>query len=272
MAIITHQKLGSPEIEVEIWKPETRHFRTPLLFIHGSFGGSWMWERFLNFFSSKGWACYGPTLRGHNKDSLVDLSRIHMQDYVSDIASAASLLTTAPVVIGHSMGGLVGLMFAANHPTEAIITIDPSPPAESAPFNLSETEIKKIPLVYTPLELGLPQQLDKLQEALPDIPEIILRKLPQILGPESGTARKERKKGISIPPEKIKAPLLCIAAELGDSVPFGIGAEKTRKTAQVFGADFILIPGASHPGIILGRHWSEAAYTIQHWLEKHNII
>ena len=40
--------------------------RPPLLFVHGSFCGAWIWaEHFLPFFAEAGWECCAVSLRGH---------------------------------------------------------------------------------------------------------------------------------------------------------------------------------------------------------------
>jgi len=67
----------------------------------------------------------------------------------------------------------------------------------------------------------------------------MLMKMKDMLGMESGVARSERKKGISVPKESLGgAPLLFIGAELGKSVPFGIGTEKSKAQHEVYGGKF----------------------------------
>lgn len=270
MAAITQEKIGSPEITVEIWEPDQKQFNTPLLFVHGCFGGTWMWEKLLNFFSSKGFSCYAPTLRGHGPRATLDLVQVHMGDYVQDALQAAKLAQGTPIVIGHSLGGLVALRYAVRHAAKAVIAIDPSPPQEAASIQMSQKEIEAIPEVYGPKQAGMPQGA-QIRQALPDMPKELLEKLPQVLGPESGTARRERKAGISVPADKIKAPLLFVAAQKGNSLPFGIGQAQTKKSAEVYDADFEVIKSATHPGIIMGNHWPETARTIYNWLISLNI-
>jgi pimeloyl-ACP methyl ester carboxylesterase len=35
-----------------------------LLFVHGMWGGAWVWERWLPFFAARGWDGYALNLRG----------------------------------------------------------------------------------------------------------------------------------------------------------------------------------------------------------------
>ena len=50
---------------VESWLPERRSRRKPLLFVHGELAGSWLWERYLAFFASRGWEGHAVNLRNH---------------------------------------------------------------------------------------------------------------------------------------------------------------------------------------------------------------
>lgn len=79
----------------------------PLLFVHGSYCGAWVWsEKFLPYFAKKGYAAYAVSLRGHG-GSEGSLTWASLADYVADMESAAAQMEAPPIVIGHSMGGLV---------------------------------------------------------------------------------------------------------------------------------------------------------------------
>jgi len=86
------------------------------------------------------------------------------------------------------------------------------------------------------------------------------------LGVESGVARSERKRGVSVSKESLTRPLLFVGAEFGTSLPFGIGIEKARMQANYYGATVFEIKGATHPGLLIGRHWKESAQKILDWL------
>jgi len=91
--------------------------------------------------------------------------------------------------------------------------------------------------------------------------------MKMMLGVESGVARSERKKGISVPKESLKAPVLFIGAERGTSLPFGIGIELVRAQAAYYGAPVVEIQGATHPGLLIGKHWKKTAEAVVRWLE-----
>ncbi|MEL6348962.1 MAG: alpha/beta fold hydrolase [Myxococcota bacterium] len=71
---------------------------TPLLFVHGAWHGAWCWqEHFLPWFSSRGWSCIAPSLRGHAGSP--GFSRwLSIQDYVQDVQSVMKTIQTPPIL------------------------------------------------------------------------------------------------------------------------------------------------------------------------------
>lgn len=262
--------LGSAKLFAEKRTPEEQTFETPLVFVHGSFGGYFMWEKIVSYLVGQGFATVAFSLRGHKPSGEADLSSLAMQDYVDDVETVVKELELgAHVVVGHSLGGLVALMYSAQHAQKvrACVAVDPSTTKEVS-GEMSEEKVQEIPLVYTPAEAGMPKEPEKVMQALPDIPKEMLGKMKEMLGPESGAARRDRKRGISVPKESLTMPLLMIGAELGGSVPFGITAASTKRMAEFYGADFAEVEGASHPGIVMGTHAGETAQAIAEWLRK----
>lgn len=235
----------------------------PFLLIHGSWGSSMMWMAYAEVFAKHGFDVYAPDLRGHGKSG-GSVAGASMDDFVADVAAAARANGLEnPVVIGHSMGGLVALMYAARHGAAATVAIDPSPSKE-----VQGGEEKTYAPEYSPMDAGMPGDPKAVMEAFPDIPQEMLMKLKQMLGKESGLARAERKRGISIPKDALSMPTLFVGGELGESVPFGIGIRTARAMAQYYGKPVIEIKGATHPGILVGMHAAAAAGEIEAWLEQ----
>lgn len=260
--------VGPNKLFVEHLIPDEKTFDHPLVFVHGSFGGYWMWNMITKDLVEKGFECIAFSLRGHKPSGEVDLGKVSMMDYVEDTAAVIDELKLEnPVVIGHSMAGCLVLVYATQKPVYAAISIDPSPSVEVAGVKRQE-EIEKIPLVYTAMDAGMPTDPQQVMRALPDISAEMLMKMKDMLGPESGLARRDRKRGVSIPKDKLTAPVLMMGAELGDSIPFGISAESTRTMAEYYDSDFIEVKGATHPGMLVGTHAPEVAGHIADWLEE----
>jgi len=81
-------------------------------------GGSARWQhgRELLEALSTSWHVYAPDLRGHGRSGRVP-GAYRLGDYVRDIAAfLAGVVNEPAVVYGHSLGGEVGVMLAAQHP------------------------------------------------------------------------------------------------------------------------------------------------------------
>src|SRR5215208_5956579 len=100
-------------------RPQGSIVRPPILFVHGMFVGGWVWENYLRYFAERGYPGYALTLRGHEGGATVmDLGRVSLHDFVEEAVAAARALPASPagagapggdrpVVMGHSMGGLI---------------------------------------------------------------------------------------------------------------------------------------------------------------------
>ena len=117
------------KLEIISREPEKRRFETPLLFVHGTGHGAWCWdENFLPYFAENGFSAHAVSLRGHGASEGGErLKWTSVADYVADVFQAASELETPPVVIGHSLGGLVVAKYLEKHEAPAGILFAPSP-------------------------------------------------------------------------------------------------------------------------------------------------
>lgn len=96
-----------PEIISRV--PQGAARATPLLFVHGAYVGAWCWdEYFLPYFAGRGYAAHALSLRGHGASpGRETLALASIDDYVADMLYAVEQLSRPPVLIGHSMGGMV---------------------------------------------------------------------------------------------------------------------------------------------------------------------
>jgi pimeloyl-ACP methyl ester carboxylesterase len=98
----------------------------PLVLLHG---GSARWQAALPLIPDMAadWHIYAPDLRGHGGSGWTP-GQYKMEDYAADVVAFLACVVRAPAVLfGHSLGGQVAIMVAAQHPAlvRALILADP---------------------------------------------------------------------------------------------------------------------------------------------------
>lgn len=87
----------------------------PIVLVHGAFEGAWCFDAFAATLSKRGFKCHAPDLRYHGTAGAADpaLAGTGIADYVRDVSDVIARLSETPVLIGHSMGGIVAQKLAA---------------------------------------------------------------------------------------------------------------------------------------------------------------
>ncbi|MBP2304072.1 alpha/beta fold hydrolase [Azospirillum melinis] len=117
-------------LEIISRRPSGTAKMPPLLFVHGAFSGAWIWDaKFLPWFAERGWEAHAVSLRGHgNSEGRDRLHDFGIADYVDDVLEAAGRLSAPPVLIGHSMGGMVVQRALAKRRFPAGVLMASAPP------------------------------------------------------------------------------------------------------------------------------------------------
>ena len=117
-------------LEVITRKPAGAARPTPLLFVHGAFSGAWLWdEHYLRWFAERGWEAHALSLRGHGGSEGADLVRFaRLRDYVADVEQVLAEMPTPPVLIGHSLGGMIVQKLLHRHAVPAAVLMASAPP------------------------------------------------------------------------------------------------------------------------------------------------
>ncbi len=126
------------QLEIITQKPTGEVNPTPLIFIHGMWHGAWCWEaKFLPYFAQKGYASYAVSLRGHgNSDGHKHLRWTALNDFVADIAQTVSQFEQPPILIGHSMGGMIIQKYLETHQAPGAVLLASGPPRGLIPATL----------------------------------------------------------------------------------------------------------------------------------------
>ena len=270
-------ELGDRGVYIESWLPERRSRRKPLLFIHGELAGSWLWERYLAFFASRGWEGHAINLRNHYWSQTAEPSTLSFESYTDDVVAALDRLEeldrqrTDAVLVGHGMGALLALKAAERHRPAGLVLLSPEPPAglrrEALPFELAE-----VPDAYSRSYVGWSTLPEKLQRDHRDLTIADVLRVQHMLGQkahESGLARRQMMLGITVEPAAVGGiPRLVIGAGLDRHV----AEESSLQLAEWLGADYEPFGAHSHYGLVLGEHsYLQVAEAIKSFLESHRL-
>jgi pimeloyl-ACP methyl ester carboxylesterase len=113
--------------------------KPPVVMIHGAFCGPWSLDGLRNKFEAAGYRVTAPCLRFHGgKRPSAALGTTGLADYAADLEDEIRALGEAPILVGHSMGGLLAQMLAARMTIGALVLLAPSAPWGVPPTTLFE--------------------------------------------------------------------------------------------------------------------------------------
>ena len=245
--------------------------RPPVVMVHGGFCGGWAYESFRGPFEAAGYSCLAPDLRGHAPDdrggAVVGVS---MSDFAKDIAALINAQPEPPVLVGHSMGGLVAMMAAARAPVRALILLAPSPPWGVAGSSMEEAAsalslhalgpfcLQSIDPDYASARLYILDRLDK------EARKVAFTRMKA----ESGRALWETLNWwldpfmtTQVAGDRIRAPALAMVGDRDLIHP----PSTVRQTAERLKAEIKVFPGMSH-WLIGEEGWEVVAETCLEWL------
>jgi non-heme chloroperoxidase len=244
--------------------------KTPLLFIHGAYTGAWCWdEHFLPYFAEAGYACYALSLSGHGASRRRGpLDSFSIDNYVSDVAEVVEKLPGTPVLIGHSMGGLVVQKYLERADVPAAVLLCSVPPQGlmGSALGLMFNKPNLINDLNRILNGGHPDP-DGLREALfhqPIAVETLMRYYRKCQ-PESHRAIWDMTLfNLPQPARMHRPPMLILGAEHDHLIP----PAQVGMTAATYGEPAHIMPGMGH-GVMLEQDWRDVADRIAAWLPAH---
>lgn len=236
----------------------------PIVMVHGAFVGGWSFERFRAPFEAAGHRVLTPDLRGHAANAPAEaVIGVSMRDYADDVAALCKTLEAPPILIGHSMGGLVAQLATRRVRPKALVLLAPSPPwglngwsVEEAmtAFGAQMASLLSTGAVEPSRQVMRRYTLDRLTKA--EAAPILAR-----MRPESAQALRETLNWwldpfmtTSVGAGPLPARSLVISGEADAVHPAATG----RLVADRIGGAFLSVPKMSH-WLLGGPGWEQVA-------------
>jgi non-heme chloroperoxidase len=244
--------------------------------IHGMWGAADVWRNWRPFLEARGWQTIASSLRHHEAPPEAPppaLGTTSLHDYVADLEASLQALPEKPVVIGHSMGGLIALLLCAKGLATAGVLLTPAPPASVIAIRPSNLlAFARIQARWAWWRKPHRATLDEaLSHTFNTTDSAEATALHASFVHDSGRALFEialpwldGTKAATVDPRRVTAPLLFVAAEKDKLTPPGVVRRASRQFAHV--SDYVEYKGQGH--WVLGQPgWDRVAEETVTWLD-----
>lgn len=250
-----------------------------IAFIHGMFQNPKSWDKWIAYFTQKGYNCIAPAwplhegspadLRNNPPAGLGDLELQTIVDHMERIVTAQ---VEKPILIGHSVGGLIVQLLVAKGLADRGVPIDSVAPNAMLAFDWGF--MKNSALIANPFKGNEPFFTDlesfhdsfcntmTMEETEPAFNETATHDSRNVLRDCMGEAGH-------IDTDLPHAPLLFIGGEEDQIIPYELNQRNVEAyTDEVSISEFKAFPNRGH--WICGQPgWEEVASYISEWLTTH---
>ncbi len=225
-----------------LYVPDVIKHRHPIIALHGMWATNARWHNYARFFCEQGFVFLAPNLRHHYPDNnLPELGRASVNDYVDDLKKLIQNLDPydvemrdlkgslpKPIIIGHSMGGLIAQKIAEAGLAKKLILLNSAPPAgvnlhADLAYQLAILRYLPWVLFEKPFKPSLAMYARFIMNGMPKDQH---EQLYEGVICESGRAAKEIRFGkIPVDFEKITCPTLVVGCEKDRITPIEVAKE-----------------------------------------------
>jgi pimeloyl-ACP methyl ester carboxylesterase len=230
-----------------------------LVFVHGMSHGAWCWkEYFIPYFEQLGYECLAVNLPGHENPGSKKAIHYSLDAYVEALANTVDSLAEDPIIIGHSMGGMILQKYLLKGRCKQAILLASVPPSG----------------VFWPSLRVLIKHPGGIKYLLQANLLGVFRKYPILMfGSNIRTAEYADKMcaesfwaylQLMIPLLRIKKGIPVLV--MGGTEDLLISVNEFKQTAKVYGAELILLDGGSHD-LMLDPDCARYADKIYAWMQ-----
>ncbi|OQY28348.1 MAG: alpha/beta hydrolase [Candidatus Cloacimonetes bacterium 4572_55] len=249
-----------------------------IFMIHGMWGGSWYWKNYKSLLEKEGYRCVTTTLRFHDVSPEnapnPKLGTTSLLDYIEDLEKKILSLGVKPIVMGHSMGGLLAQILGSRGVAKALVLLTPASPAGI--FALTPSAIKSFWSVQTkwgfwknPMRQTFDEAVYSMLHLMPPHEQ---KEVYDKFVYESGRAASEigywlfdTQRASKVDESKVTCPVLVIAGAEDRITP----ASVVRKVAKKFEAVSTYKEFENHAHWVVAQPgWQEIAEFAVGWIKQ----
>ncbi|PVY76861.1 alpha-beta hydrolase superfamily lysophospholipase [Tamilnaduibacter salinus] len=254
--------------------------KPPVMLVHGMWSTPEALDELREAFEQAGYSVEAPCLPLHMAKADYDdharatLAQTRLQDYVAFLVDRVKQLDAPPILVGHSMGGLLAQLVAARVPCERLVLLSSAAPGGINSWSWSMVRTFGRNLLLFPLwKHVMTLRADSIRYGIAnqqnaDTQQWILDHATY----ESGMAAFQI--GIAgflpnafsrVDPQSIQCPILVLGGTEDRITPIGI----QRQIARKYGAQarLVEIPGACH-WTVGGRYFDQVQRELFGWLDE----
>lgn len=249
-----------------------------IVMIHGMWGGGWVWDNYVKYFEERGYCCIPPTLRFHdmNPQETPDprLGTTSLLDYAADLEKQIRELEEVPILMGHSMGGLLAQILGSRGLGRALVLLTPASPAGI--LALKPSVIRSFSSILMRWGFWRRPAQQRFEEAVYSVLHLLPKEEQKEtfgrFGYESGRAASEigfwlfdRRKAAAVDEAKVTCPVLVIGAAKDRITPVAVVRQVAEKYQGV--STYKEFAGHAH-WVVAEPGWEEIAKYVDEWLNQ----
>ncbi len=242
----------------------------PVLLVPGALNGAWTWQdNFQPFFETAGFEVHTFEFPSHSTRGL-RRQALTLADYRQHLVNKIAEFAKPPILIAHSLGGLVTLQVMQLVPVSAVALLSPVPPDGVLRSLVSMT-------------LRSPISAAKMLAVITDARFARIASAPE--GMHSDTSKPD---GVTWMAGRLRSEsVLALTQAIWQRVPYAaapvplhffgatgdhiIPPEEVRRAADLYGAPVTIYDGMSH-AFQVERDWAQIASDILNWLFGEGLV
>lgn len=252
-----------------------------VVLIHGAWSRGGQLASARAAFEERGYSAHTPTLRHHelpSHEGAMKIASLSLRDYTDDLVAFVNSLDSPPLLVGHSMGGLLAQLVAARTRQAGVVAACPAPAAGI--FGTTPTNLRmSLPYFLRPRPWAkpvCPPTLERFRRWIANTQtEDIAREIYDGLVCESGRSYCEMllaalklSKATVVDFATVTTPVLVMGGECDRIVPAGV----VRQTAARYQHDTsVEIPRSDHM-VFSGAALRVTMGHIDHWIASNHVL